>query len=430
MKHTISLILTITLISSNVVVSAQSKLAEADNVKAQSTSAVRISGTFPAVEGLSVILSNQSGDFEPIELNLQAGSFDVEIPELTTGIYRLTFRWPDNVVTLYRDREGVVRETKSDNRVLIKSFYVNPDQSDHYQFALIDDITAEEFLLLDGFDLIKTKVFYMQTISTSLDAQVYEKLDRLDKEYRSNYAHIRDSLFAAGTQADKIPVDFQEAANAVNYENYYPIILAKKREVMALHPESPVSVWAVLSVQNDDLRKESAAYEALLKNMRGRAKESDYFYKANAKLISLIKIQEGNKLEMPNGNTPEGQKLDYNPGDYSYTLVEFWASWCGPCRQVNPSWNKLLETYRHKGFQILGVSLDEQVADWKKAIEDDQLNGWVHISDLEHPMTGGNATKYGIESIPYNILIDNKGLIIHKNIKPGALEKFIIENLN
>lgn len=199
---------------------------------------------------------------------------------------------------------------------------------------------------------------------------------------------------------------------------------------MALYPESPVSVWAVLSVRNDDLRKESESYEALLKNMRGRARESDYFYKANAKLVSLIKIQEGNKLEMPNGNTPEGQKLDYNPGDYSYTLVEFWASWCGPCRQVNPSWNKLLETYRHKGFQILGVSLDEQIADWKKAIRDDQLNGWVHISDLEHPMTGGNATKYGIESIPYNILIDNKGLIIHKNIKPGALEKFIIENLN
>src|SRR5690606_25004311 len=117
-------------------------------------------------------------------------------------------------------------------------------------------------------------------------------------------AHIRDSLFAAGTQADKIPVDFQEAANAVNYENYYPIILAKKREVMALYPESPVSVWAVLSVRNDDLRKESESYEALLKNMRGRAKESDYFHKANAKLVSLIKIQEGNNLEMPNGNTP------------------------------------------------------------------------------------------------------------------------------
>lgn len=404
------------------------------SIKARDTSSVQISGIFPAVDGLSITVTSEGSNSKAIEVPLQNGKFSIDIPQLTTGIYRISFRWPRNEfnqIRLYRDREGVVKQdTIASPMIISKTLYINPDQSDQYHLTLNRDIPLKEFNVLGNFDLLKTALFYVQVTSTSEDSQLYEMLTMLDAEYRSNYARISDSLFAASSRPDKIQNDFQETANTINYEAYYPVISKRKREIITHYPENPIGAWALLSIQNDELKKNAVSYEVLLNNMSGRARESSYYQKANAKLASLTRMQVGNILVMPKGNTPDGQRLDYNPSDYSYTLVEFWASWCGPCREANPRWNKILEVYRHEGFQILGISLDEYEADWKKAIEVDQLTAWVHISDLEHPQTGGNAIMYGIESIPYNVLLDNHGTIIRKNIKPAALEKLIIESLN
>lgn len=405
------------------------------SMKAQDTSSVQISGIFPAVVGLSVTITSDGSNSKAIEVPLQDGKFNIDIPQLTTGIYRISFRWRRNEfnqIRLYRDREGVVKQDTiaSSPLIISKYIYINIDQSDRYHLTPKKDIPLEEFNKLGSFDLLKTTIFYMQVTSTSEDGQLYEMLTSLDADYRSNYARISDSLFAASSLQDKIQNDFQEAANTINYDTYYPVISKRKREIITQYPENPIGAWALLSIQNDELKKNAEYYEVLLKNMSGRARKSSYYQKANAKLASLTRMQVGNTLAMPKGNTPNGQRLDYNPRDYSYTLVEFWASWCGPCREANPRWNKILETYRQNGFQILGISLDESHTDWKKAIRDDQLHTWIHISDLEHPQTGGNAIMYGIEAIPFNILIDDQGIIISKNIKPAQLEEYLKNKLS
>jgi peroxiredoxin len=108
-----------------------------------------------------------------------------------------------------------------------------------------------------------------------------------------------------------------------------------------------------------------------------------------------------------------------------YVLIDFWASWCKPCRAQNPSLLKLYNQFRDKGFTILGVSLDSDKRNWVKAINDDHLD-WLHISDLRS-WKNEAALTYSISSVPQNYLLDKKGKIIAKNLNEGELIKKLNE---
>ncbi|MEY3590153.1 MAG: hypothetical protein RLZZ466_673 [Bacteroidota bacterium] len=112
-----------------------------------------------------------------------------------------------------------------------------------------------------------------------------------------------------------------------------------------------------------------------------------------------------------------------------YVLVDFWASWCGPCRQENPNVVKVFNQYKDKNFHVLGVSLDRegQKDKWMKAIHDDQLT-WTHVSDLKF-WNNAVAKQYGIQAIPQNLLVDPQGKIVAKNLRGEALAKKMQELL-
>jgi peroxiredoxin len=101
-------------------------------------------------------------------------------------------------------------------------------------------------------------------------------------------------------------------------------------------------------------------------------------------------------------------------------LVDFWASWCGPCRMENPNVVRMYNAYKDKGFEILGVSLDKDRNAWLEAIQKDGLR-WTQVSDLKYWQSDA-AKLYNVTGIPYTVLVGKDGKIIEKNLRGPALD--------
>ncbi len=124
-------------------------------------------------------------------------------------------------------------------------------------------------------------------------------------------------------------------------------------------------------------------------------------------------------------NNQQGTPLKLSSLYGKYLLIDFWASWCPPCRADNPKTVDVFNKFKDMGFDILGVSFDKDSANWLKAVNDDKL-AWNHVSDLNG---WGNAAgkMYGVRSIPSNILLDPNGVIVGKNLKGEELENKLKE---
>lgn len=111
-----------------------------------------------------------------------------------------------------------------------------------------------------------------------------------------------------------------------------------------------------------------------------------------------------------------------------YVLLDFWASWCGPCRRENPNVVNVYEKYKDKNFDVFAVSLDKSKDGWLQAIEKDHLT-WTHVSDLRF-WDSEPAGLYGVRVIPSNFLIDKNGVIVAKNLRGEALDRTLSKFLN
>lgn len=132
--------------------------------------------------------------------------------------------------------------------------------------------------------------------------------------------------------------------------------------------------------------------------------------------------QPAPEISLPN---PAGEIVKLSSMRGQYVLVDFWAKWCGPCRQENPNVVRAYQKYKDKGFTVYGVSLDRNRADWLQAIEQDNLT-WTHVSDLKYWQSEAAKT-YNITGIPFSLLLDPNGVIIAKNLRGAALHQKLEE---
>ena len=151
------------------------------------------------------------------------------------------------------------------------------------------------------------------------------------------------------------------------------------------------------------------------------------YEKLQAKIAELERSQVGANFQDFTQATPEGELLSILSVEGTYVLVDFWASWCGPCRAANPALVAAYNVYHNKGFNIVGISLDQDAEKWKAGIEADGLP-WPQVSDLNF-WKNEIAVYYGIQYIPQNILLDDNGVIVGKNLSPEELNNFLINNL-
>ena len=144
-------------------------------------------------------------------------------------------------------------------------------------------------------------------------------------------------------------------------------------------------------------------------------------FPANAALADLKKSQRSEQA--PDFTLPDttGTPVSLSSFKGKYVLVDFWASWCGPCRQENPNVVRAYNQFKDKNFTILGVSLDKNKNAWLEAIKNDGLT-WNHVSDLKY-WNSEAAALYDVQSIPYNVLIDPDGKIIAEDLRGGNLIK-------
>jgi len=297
-------------------------------------------------------------------------------------------------------------------------------------FLRVDGIPSDLPLILEPganikVDLNREHIRRSAVISQGLNKKFYDYFDQL-KLFRDKQEKL-GKLYQAAQQKGTA----KEQTNILN--RYYAIDDDKHAYEYKFIEDNKDNLVGGLVYEATVFDRAEPNYNKLVKlydNFSEEVKKMPNVQNAfkNAKSKAVISI--GSKAPDFSAPTPKGKTLSLKDAMGKVTVIDFWASWCRPCRAENPYVKEIYKKYHDKGLNIIGVSLDKpgHKSDWLKAIKDDGLT-WYHVSNLKYWQDPIARELYHVESIPQTFILDKNGVIRAKNLRRDRLEAKIKELL-
>lgn len=316
-----------------------------------------------------------------------------------------------------------------------------PNKVDLYRVRI--DMNDRAILILDSTDqptieADANQILATYVISGSENSELIHDFFKHANEHLFEREQFRDQLALVPLE-DSVRRDSILAKVEISKAKYAEY----RKKFVDDHPSSPALIVTIDQFdyinELDYLRKIEAAMAVSMPNSEYHkfAKTTLSQVETQLQFIEMQKEQEARTTNLLKPGTPAPEIALNNPQDQlvklsslrgKIVLIDFWASWCGPCRQENPNVVRLYEKYHSKGFDIYSVSLDKDKEKWIKAIEKDGLVWSSHVSDLMM-WNSSVVPLYGINAIPFTVLIDKQGNVITTNLRGPELASKLEELL-
>lgn len=298
------------------------------------------------------------------------------------------------------------------------------------KFKFKGRVSEPQQVFLHTKDGMLQKVFYAENTALTVygDAADLQKVEVKGSKTQDEYTILENQLLAVREKAYELYMAAEAAAKAGD--------TVKSNELQTQYMQVHKTTWDVYHDFAVNNPKSIASLQALLvwtgeKNYNEARKIYDNFDESLRKMEkakelikrfeSLAKVEIGKPATDFSIKDVNGKPVSLSDYRGKYVLLEFWASWCGPCRAENPNLRANYLKYKDKGFDILGVSLDDNATQWLKAVEKDDLP-WVQVSELKG-FRGEVPVNYGISGIPANFLVDPNGKIIEHHLRGEKLNE-------
>ncbi len=237
------------------------------------------------------------------------------------------------------------------------------------------------------------------------------RMDSLNQAFQAIVQTIKmDSL-----KMDSLSNIFEKPFNEIM--NSFNAVIAEK---ITKNPDKYASMIAIQGMEPDKFADLYKKLDEGLNKKYPSDKGVRMFHDVVTKMLATTIGQQAPEIVLP---TPDDKELALSSLKGKIVLVDFWASWCGPCRKEMPNVVKAYAKFKDKGFEIYGVSLDQDKGRWVEAIQKDGIT-WPQVSDLKY-WDSYAAKLYAVEGIPYTVLLDKEGKIIAKNLRGAELDKAI-----
>lgn len=310
-------------------------------------------------------------------------------------------------------------------------FTGNVDEPAMYSLAIDQDQNKSYLIVESGnikMDINRDSIFLNKVSGTYNNEQLTEFSKQgiaFNKRMQDFQTRNRDVMVAAQNKNDTVAMQkLREEFQVIRDE-----MEANNEKYIKEHPKAFISLLLIgnmFRVMEPDMEK----IDALYNNLAPEVKKTKTAKLLEKRIAEFNKVGLGKKAPDFTAPNPEGKMVKLSESLGKLTIIDFWASWCAPCRVANPELVALYNEFHSKGLNIVGVSLDRpgQSDKWKEAIAKDKLT-WTQVSNLkfwEDPI----AAQYGVQAIPQMFIVNEYGIIVAKDLKGDALKAKVAELLS